>query len=475
MTISKLLPPGELEQFEQSLREYGSRCIRLRTDRVGHALPFAAKPVPWFDGGYFLDDSEVRPAAFLNYAVADYYIQDAASLLPLTLLDVQPGDVICDLCAAPGGKASAIAERLGANGFLLANESIRSRLDVLKYALARTGNPTYAVCSYDPDELADHTQGLFDAILVDAPCSGQTLVGKNKRDDNAFASNQIEHCALRQQRILGSAIKMLKPGGRLVYSTCTFAVEENESQIRWLLDTFPNCWEPIEPASLSAWKSPVEPGCYRLWPHRDDCAGGFAAGLRLVRELETPAHSAATADSFGTMHGLSEFIDDSKSASKGRIKKQIQHVKKSNDREAATKRKNGEAMLGQLGELRDCQIEWIGDQAVAINEGVASVLGMLPSIKALPASVLIESGSHFIPTQALAMMDGRQFVANDRIEFNDEQAFSYMSGNAVAFSGNGPETAKGWVLACWRGKALGWVKAAGNRFNNHLPPWARLT
>ena len=102
------------------------------------------------------------------------------------------------------------------------------------FPLAKTGNPCFAVSSYDPDDLASHMPKSFDSMLVDAPCSGQTLVARSKRDDNAFSDNQIEHCALRQQRILQSAIRMLKPGGRLIYSTCTFAIEENESQIQWL-------------------------------------------------------------------------------------------------------------------------------------------------------------------------------------------------------------------------------------------------
>ena len=254
--LNQLLDANEHESFRKALYSYSDRCVRQHVRRLTE-LPFEVEEVPWYQSGRFVVDPRVRPASFLSYATADYYIQDAASLLPLAVLDPRPSEMVCDLCASPGGKASAIAERLGPNGFLLANESIRSRVDVLRYSLARTGNPCFAVSSYDPEDLANLVPRSFDAVLVDAPCSGQTLVGRNKRDGNAFSENQIEHCALRQQRILQSAIQLLKLGGRLVYSTCTFALEENESQIQWLQEQYPGAWEPIEPKGLEPWRSAI--------------------------------------------------------------------------------------------------------------------------------------------------------------------------------------------------------------------------
>ena len=451
MKLDLLLPENEHEAFHNALRKFSSRCIRVHADRMDTPLPFAVSQVPWFSGGRFLNDSSIRPAAFLNYAIADYYIQDAASLLPLALLDVQPDDVVCDFCASPGGKASAIAERLSQDGFLLANESIRSRVDVLRYALARTGKPTYSVCSYDPDQLAGHAPQIFDAVLVDAPCSGQTLVGKNKRDDNAFSDHQIEHCVLRQKRILLSAIRTLKTGGRLVYSTCTFSAEENEAQIRWLLDEFPGAWEPMEPPQLEPWKSKLGPGCYRVWPHRDRCAGGFAAGLRLTKEIEIRTNSIE------------------KKQSK-RVNSRVEKQKTEEARQA-----RGNEFLYALGSFREIDIQWRSGIAQGLTEGVSAGLARIPLIESQPVALLIETGNHFVPTQALAMLDDQFYTSAQKFSLSQEQSMAFMSGNSISRPDNQCDNPNGWSVATWNERALGWFKSAGNRWNNHLPAWARIS
>ena len=276
MNLNQLLDVSEHEAFQNAMHLLSDRCIRPHVRRIVTDLPFEVNEVPWFAGGLFLVDSTLRPASFLNYATADYYIQDGASLLPLALLDAQADDMVCDLCASPGGKASAIAERLGKSGFLLANESIRSRVDVLRYALARTGNPCFAVSTYDPDDLASQMIRSFDAVLVDAPCSGQTLVARSKRNDNAFSDNQIDHCALRQQRILQSAIRMLKPGGRLIYSTCSLERQENEDVVARFLGENTG-FAARRPNVPDRFLTPE--GFARTFPHRDDIDGFFIANL----------------------------------------------------------------------------------------------------------------------------------------------------------------------------------------------------
>ena len=457
MKHNQLLDTNEQESFLKALHSFSDRCIRLHVRGLEVELPFAVTQVPWYPWGRFLVDSKLRPASFINYATADYYIQDAASLLPLALLDPQTTDKVCDLCASPGGKASAIAERLGPNGFLLANESIRSRVDVLHYSLARTGNPCFAVSSYDPEMLANLMPQAFDAVLVDAPCSGQTLVGRNKRDDNAFSENQIEHCALRQQRILQSAIQLLKLGGRLIYSTCTFATEENESQIQWLQEQFPGAWEPIEPLELVPWRSPVQAGCYRLWPHRDHCAGGFAAGLRLVKEIEFEPN------------GL-----NSRSAKH----RETPVVGKTKQRSEKDKQKSVSEVLSVLGEFTTVTTEWQRGFAQCMTSGAIQTTGAFPQVAMEPMAVLIESGNHFVPTQGLALLDSKFFTPHRTLELNEDQAKLFASGASLAIgSSSQPSKSKsesGWTIATFHGRPLGWCKVLSNRLNNHLPPWARL-
>ena len=462
MNLNQLLDMSEHEAFRKAMYRLSDRCIRPHVRRLDIDLPFQVNEVPWFAGGLFLVDSTLRPASFLNYATADYYIQDGASLLPLALLDPQADDMVCDLCASPGGKASAIAERLGKSGFLLANESIRSRVDVLRYALARTGNPCFAVSTYDPDDLASQMIRSFDAVLVDAPCSGQTLVARSKRNDNAFSDNQIDHCVLRQQRILQSAIRMLKPGGRLIYSTCTFAIEENESQIQWLHEQYPDAWEPIEPKGLEPWRSPIQAGCYRLWPHRDRCAGGFAAGLRLVKEIEFNAIS------IGDRTGIHREIS----------------IGKAKQRTELDKRKGVQEVLVGLGQFNQVTTDWKSGYAQCLTSGVFNAMRDHPGVSMDPMAVLVESGNHFVPTQGLALLDDAIFTPRAVYALEKEHAKQFAGGASIAISPDAePSTSvgvrsrgvSGWAVATWNGRPLGWCKALSNRLNNHLPPWARLT
>jgi 16S rRNA C967 or C1407 C5-methylase (RsmB/RsmF family) len=460
MTLADVLPAEEHTAFQSSLHQFGRRSIRLRVDRADVDLPFETTIVPWFSGGRFLVDSDIRPSAFLNYAVADYYIQDAASMLPLNLLNLQPGDIVCDLCAAPGGKASAIAELLGQDGFLLANEPVRSRLDILKYALAKTGVPNHAVCSYDPDELASRLPGQFDAVLVDAPCSGQTLVGRNKRDENAFAENQIEHCALRQKRILRAAMRLLKSTGRVVYSTCTFAVEENEAQIQWLLEEYPNALVPIEPQELQAWRSPMLSGCYRVWPHRDHCAGGFAAGLQLTQEIDHEPHPLEVKGSHSKGKTKSKAVAEGRSS-------------KVNQQQAKQKMEQGIALLNSLGNLQDVKLDWESGMAFGLTPHSHQNISRFRSITAQSLSLMVETGNHWIPSHGLGLLLERYFASIQSQHLTVGQATDFLNGKILTDSECVAAMQAGWVLAKWDGKPLGWMKGAANRFNNHLPPWAR--
>ncbi len=272
------LTPSEVVELERSIDQYSPRAVRLLPTVRPADLPFASEPIPWFERGRWLTDSQCRPGAFLHYAAGDYYIQDAGSMLALALCDIQPGQWVCDTCAAPGGKSSAVLESLGGTGLVVANEVIRSRLEILELTLARTGNSNYVVFNSEVEPLANLCMDLFDCVIVDAPCTGQSMVARGKQSLASFSAKQIEHSAARQQRILRAAGELVKSGGRLVYSTCTFAFAENEAIIAFFRSEHPD-WTPLQVPKLSPWASPGQEGCYRLWPHRDRCAGAFAAAL----------------------------------------------------------------------------------------------------------------------------------------------------------------------------------------------------
>ncbi len=454
-----LLRANEIPAFRDAVLAQSPRCIRLRPDRIKSLnSSLALEVVPWFDRGRILRDASQRPSQSLRYAAADYYIQDAGSLLALALLDAQPDEAICDLCAAPGGKASGIGESLRDRGFLLANEPIGSRAAILRYALSRTGNPRHAIIQQDPELVANRFEGLFDAVLVDAPCSGQTMVARRKREVNAFDRKQVEHSAGRQRRILLAACRLLRPGGRLIYSTCTFAVEENESQVQFLRDRFPNCLDPIIVPSLERWASPIEPGCYRLWPHRDQTSGAFAAGLRLIGSI--PKEGNAKKNTF-------EGDDRLRNSSNRRHRLDVYDAM---------------SEFGRLDQLQTCESDR-GDACGIPNDAPTEVVRRLDA-REWPKLATCRNGI-WKPEYLLAMLDPMWFDPLGNFEISDHQGQEYMRGEALsldirdsllaALAGRDTEIASQnsrWAVIHWRGKPLGWAKLAGNRANNHLPAHA---
>ena len=500
--IESLIGQAEVPDFVASIHQFPPRAVRMREDRGHVVLPFEFELVPWSKVGRRLVDSNVRPGGFLQYAAADYYIQDPASLLPIELAQVEPEDRVCDVCAAPGGKSTAIAERLGSGGLLVANEVIRSRVDVLRYSLARTGRANYAITNDDPETLESRFRSSFSKVILDVPCSGQTLLGRAKHDENAFSSSQVVYCAARAQRILDHSIRLLEVGGLLVFSTCTFSIEENESQIEWLMREYPGVWEPQEVPGLEAWRSPLSLGCYRLWPHRDRCAGGFAAVLKLVRELPERSDSMSSTPT--------SFASEPRDRDRSRRGHSTSSAKRTADVTSNKLRREelqqSMSLIDELGELRLETVHREG-QLLMREEGLATWIakrfemgeGVNRGI-VLPLAML-KVGKHWEPSHALAMLQSRLFRPWQSFVLEDEYAGLYAEGQslsgadavsrleiAVSDRESSTENGSNWGVALWEGRSLGWLKRAGGiarpgdksqihspgRWNNHLPIWARL-
>lgn len=506
--IESLLGRSEIADFSASIRQFPPRGVRVRQDRGDVVLPFEWEVVPWSKVGRRLIDSNVRPGGFLQYAAADYYIQDPASLLPIELAQIEPGDRVMDVCAAPGGKSTAIAERLGRGGVLVANEVIRSRVDVLRYSLARTGRANYAITNDDPATLESKFRGAFSKVILDVPCSGQTLLGRAKHDENAFSSTQVAYCAARAQRILDHSIRLLEVGGLLVFSTCTFSMEENESQIEWLMREYPGAWEPQSVPGFEQWQSPMGCGGYRLWPHRDRCAGGFVAVLKLVSDL--PEGNYATSSTPG-IHASESGLVEYRSAKSGRGDSAGTSARRRGERDdsrrghgAPTSKRSGDSksnklqreewqhandLMEELGELR-LQIEHRDGQLLMMEDGLANwIAERFETIEgvnrgmSLPLGML-KVGKHWEPSHALAMLQSPLFRPTQSFVLEEESAGLYAEGNSLSGVGvvAGVETFLGateeasgsdgasscrtsressWGVACWAGRPLGWLKRVG--------------
>ena len=430
------LAAEELQQFTESLTRPHHSVLRVRREIDPERLPITTEPIQWYTLGWRSTEPDAKPSRHLNYFAGDYYLQDAGSLLALaacgadqTLLGDSPQHasqplLVCDLCASPGGKATALLEALGDEGFLLANEPIQSRLAPLSYNLSKCGSDRYAISNLDPDSLADRLGGVFDLVVVDAPCSGQALLAKGKQSAAALSTRQIEHSAARQSRILSAATRLLRESGRLVYSTCTFAEAENEDQARRLVDE--HAMEPVPVERLRSYASEVFAGTYRLWPHRNNCAGSFAASLQATtagtvprrwkgRKAERPPADLdpwfafpATSPRFQTIGSL------------------------------------------LFGWAHDAPA-WVEDVAMGGPELAHC------------------TGNTWKPAHTAALRRDGFTIARQRIDVDAQTAIEFLRGNPIACQ------EKGWQVVCLENRPIGWIKGSSGIGKNQLFPAARVT
>ena len=283
-----MLPQEFLNRIEKQLgEEYPAfleslerpRAVALRFNPLkGEVpeLPFVGEPVPWEPQGYYYDP-EARPGLHPYHEAGVYYLQEASAMSAVALLDPQPGEKILDLCAAPGGKSTQIAGRMAGEGFLLCNEFNPKRAKILSRNIERMGIANALVTNEHPQRLAEKLPGFFDRVLIDAPCSGECMFRKEEAAVTDWSVETVQMCARRQAEILSSGAILVRPGGRLVYSTCTFAPEENEQTIAAFLEDHPEfSLEAVD----APWFTPAGEGQFRLWPHKLLGEGHFAAVLR---------------------------------------------------------------------------------------------------------------------------------------------------------------------------------------------------
>ena len=283
-----MLPEAFLARIKQQLgEEYEAflaslerpRAVGLRFNPLkGEApeLPFVGENVPWEPRGYYYDPT-ARPGLHPFHEAGVYYLQEASAMAPVALLDPQPGEKVCDLCAAPGGKTTQIAGRMMGRGFLLGNEYSPKRAKILSQNIERMGVSNALITNETVQNLAKRFPGFFDRVLIDAPCSGEGMFRKEEAAVTDWSQETVEMCARRQAEILHFGSQMVRPGGRLVYSTCTFAPEEDEMAVAEFLESHPD----FEPEIIDTpWFVPGENGSHRMWPHKLLGEGHFAAVLR---------------------------------------------------------------------------------------------------------------------------------------------------------------------------------------------------
>jgi len=428
-----MLPEAFLDRMRHQLgNEYGAfleslerpRAVALRFNPLkGDApcLPFVGDSVPWEPAGFYYDPDS-RPGLHPYHEAGVYYLQEASAMAPVMLLDPQPGEKICDLCSAPGGKTTQIAGRMQGEGFLLCNEWSPKRAKILSRNIERMGVANALVTNEPTENLAVRLPGFFDRVLVDAPCSGEGMFRKEEAAVTDWSQETVEMCARRQKEILHNAAALVRPGGRLVYSTCTFAPEEDEQAVAQFLADHPE----FTPEVIEApWFVPVENGGHRLWPHKLLGEGHFAAVLR-KSDGEAPRYDPPAGEKLP---------------------------------------KEWTAFAKDLG------IRLPPGKAVMFGQNLFWAPEEMPGIRRLkvlrPGLELGEvKKGRFEPAHALALwLNDCAAVQSYPPEGPEMKA--YMHGDVV------PSRQKGWCLVKAGDYSIGWGKGDGNVLKNHYPKGLR--
>ena len=275
--------------------------LKITATEFQKRVPFALAPVPWAAGGFYIFPDE-RPAKHPYYQAGLYYLQEPSAMTPAAALGIRPRDKVLDLCAAPGGKSTHVAALLGGEGLLVSNDNSAERVKALLWNLEHWGTTNTVVVNEEPAKLARCFPEYFDKILIDAPCSGEGMFRKDPRAVRSWSEYNNAACALLQGEILEYGAAMLKPGGKMLYSTCTFSPAENEDVIaaflekhqEYALSKLPvyDGWE----AGRAQWLSPgATPRLCReilktrrLWPHRLQGEGHYLALLEKSKKDAPP-------------------------------------------------------------------------------------------------------------------------------------------------------------------------------------------
>ena len=410
--------PAFLASLERS-RAVALRFNPLKGERP--TLPFVGAEVPWEPMGFYYDPDS-RPGLHPYHEAGVYYLQEASAMAPVVLLDPQPGEKVCDLCAAPGGKTTQIAGRMGGKGFLLCNEINPKRAKILSRNIERMGVGNALVTNEHPQNLAKRYPDYFDRVLIDAPCSGEGMFRKEEAAVTDWSQETVEMCARRQAEILHSGAQLVRPGGRLVYSTCTFAPEENEQAIAAFLQAHPD----FIPETVEApWFTPGPDGSFRLWPHKLLGEGHFAAVLRRQGE-EAPSQKDLP----------------------------------------------GEKLPKEWEEFaQKLQITLPAGKAVLFGQSLYWAPVGMPDIRGVkvmrPGLELGEvKKGRFEPAHALALWLKEASNVQD-LTADDRDVASYMHGETISTEQTG------WCLVTVDGYSIGWGKGDGKILKNHYPKGLR--
>lgn len=517
----------EYPAFLESLHKEQYQALRVNTCKgtpkdfsqraKAHFDPPIKKQVPWSENAFYYEGA-IRPGKHPYHEAGVYYIQEPSAMAPAHYLDARPGEAILDCCAAPGGKSTQIACQLKGEGILVCNEIHPARARILSENIERMGISNAIVTNASPQTLAQHFPQCFDRIMVDAPCSGEGMFRKNEEAISQWSPENVTLCAERQDAILDEADKMLRPGGRLVYSTCTFAPQENEGSILRFLERHPDyrvveipLCEGMSRGNADYYKSDCAgkfkeqiKNTLRLWPHKLHGEGHFIAVLQKKAGLYAPKNGSANSaekdyegtDFFPSIHPVFQtpsspfFLEKGAlvtSPEKGNTKKdkkregrdpkkekRIEHRKEKTS--SCLDQRDALSLLDLF--LKDSvradingNLTFFGEQIYLLPTCAPSLFGL----KVLRAGLHLGSycKNRFEPSHALALHlkpdEVTKSISLEKISKDPALlASKYINGETFPYEGE-----NGWYLICLDGYSLGWGRLAGNIMKNYYPKGLR--
>lgn len=454
-----------------SPRLYGLRVntAKISCEEFEKIAPFHLKKIPWIPNGYYYS-GEDSPAKHPYYYAGLYYLQEPSAMTPASLLPIEEGDNVLDLCAAPGGKTTELGARLKGTGLLVANDISVSRAKGLLKNIELFGIANSLVVSEAPEKLAEHFPCFFDKILIDAPCSGEGMFRKDPAMIKSWLEKGPDFYASIQKEIVLSAARMLKPGGMMLFSTCTFSPSENEGTVAHLLENdngFTLEEIPWQEGFSHGFGGGVFEKCVRIWPHKIQGEGHFIALLK--KSPDSVCHAAAS--------GLiDKFIYIAEAHAS--VKKKDRHDRK---RRKDAGQPDGDFAVGLEGLhafLKDSGVSMAGRvlkihdaNAYLVPEEAADIKGL----RFLRTGLFLGEikKNRFEPSQALAMSllaDGARKVIS--LKASDERVIRYLKGETIELEDIACRKDAGWYLVCVDGHPLGWGKLSSCTLKNkYYPGW----
>jgi len=439
--MKQLLGEEEFRLYEDSFRQNAVRAFRVNTEKISVSdfakiTPFPSEQIPYVETGFYLDYDKIGNHPFHHAGMI--YVQDPGAMATAECLEIQPDWWILDLCAAPGGKSSQLRNKLGENGILISNEIVPSRCKILTGNMERLGCRNTATTCLDPARIAQIFPETFDMIMVDAPCSGEGMFRKDDTAIKEWSADNVLHCAQRQKGILGQAVSALRPGGYIVYATCTFSLEENEMVVDDFLQEHPE-FELIpvrevirrhtnDGISYDGCKCPNLYEARRFYPHRSRGEGQFMAVLHNKRP-SVPRSAEAKKSAVKIDPVVIDFLNDT-----------LAHYD-----------------LGQVSMYNGNPV--YASSELTLDKGVAFSCGV----------TIGEIRKNYIqPHHQFFMAMGRQFKRQIELAPDSPELECYLHGEEISV-----DCENGWAVITTEGCSIGGVKVTSGRAKNHYPKGLR--